>query len=97
MQQEKIEFVVVNDPVLDFDLIREAWVNNELLADVRFTNNQWMIRFFGEDKYENKYSEVSWETTQRINAAFADFIREQTYSLQRIQDDTASTKGAELQ
>ncbi len=74
VQQKQLEFVVTNDPDLDYNLVREAWVNNEMVADVRLVDNVWKVTFFSNDE---KPCELSWENVEKIYSAFSEFIKEQ--------------------
>ena len=74
MQKQHLEFVVTNDPDLDFDLMREAWLNNEVVADVRNVDNIWKISFFPTNE---RYCELTWDVLEKIRSAFSEFIKEQ--------------------
>ena len=77
MQKQQLKFVVTNDPDLDFDLIREAWLNNEVVADIRSVDNIWKISFFPTNE---RYCELSWDMLKEIHKGFAEFIKEREAS-----------------
>ncbi len=74
MQQEQLRFVVTNDPSLDFDLIQEAWIGNQQVADVRQVNGAWKVTFFPQ----GQFCELSWKAFTEIYLAFSKFIVEKT-------------------
>lgn len=73
MQKENLQFIVVNDPENDFDLMQEVYANNELLAVVRRSNGQWKVTFFSDTK-----SEISWKDFTTIHTVLSLFIAEMT-------------------
>lgn len=72
MKNIPTEFVVTNDPDLDYDLIQEAWIQNEQVADVRHVNNVWKVTFFSQEGQR----ELSWDVLQKIYSVFFKFIQE---------------------
>lgn len=74
MEQKRLNFVIANDSSLDFDLIEEAWIGEQEVADVRRVNNKWQITFFPE----GKFCELSWQDFTEIYQQFSRFVTEQT-------------------
>ncbi|MCI0440201.1 MAG: hypothetical protein L0177_13885 [Chloroflexi bacterium] len=68
-----MQFVVANDPELDFDLLQEAWQDDHLLADLRYVDGEWQVTFFSDDRR----FEVPWAQLAEIHKRFGRFIKEQ--------------------
>lgn len=74
--QQQIHFIVTNDPEHDFDLMLEAYKGDELIADVRDVDDNWIVRFF----VEHSLYETSWQDLAKVYEAFSKFIAEMTTS-----------------
>lgn len=69
-----LRFVITNDPTLDFDLIQEAWIDDQLVADISQTDGVWHVRFFPQEKY----CELDWYSLSEIHQTFFTFTQGQT-------------------
>lgn len=46
ISENKLEFVVINDPELDFELVQEAWMNEKYLVAVAHKiDGEWRVTF----------------------------------------------------
>jgi hypothetical protein len=73
MQTNSLQFVVANAPELDFDLVQEVWLGEQLLATLRNIDGKWRVIFFPD----NHHCELPWIYLTEIHRVFAHFIREQ--------------------
>ncbi|GEM_PF-6097677 len=80
-----LEFVVTNDPELDYALSQEVWLDNQLLMDLRYINREWVVTFFTVN------SKLSLEYLTEIQHQFNYFVQEQ--NVQR----NATTKISQLE
>jgi len=76
MQNSKLEFVIANEPDLDFDLVQEAWLDEQLIADVRFVKGNWQVIIYS-DRLNPQFM---WEVFSEIHRTFSIFIQEQSTS-----------------
>ncbi len=67
------EFIVTNDPEHDFDLVLEAWCNQEMLARLQKIDGEWKTTFYSQ----KKFCELSWDQLLRIYETFDLFRREE--------------------
>lgn len=70
MQNRQLEFVVVNDPENDFEIMQEVWLDNQQIADLRLVEGEWKVTFFSKDGM----SETPWILFEEIHQAFQKFI-----------------------
>ncbi len=73
MAHSQLRFIVTNAPELDFDLIQEAWIDEQEIADVRQIHGKWEITFF----HHNSCCTLSWKNFTEIYYTFATFIADQ--------------------
>jgi hypothetical protein len=77
MREEGLRFVVTNSPDFDMDLLEEAYIGEEQVADIRRVEDDWKVTFFPNDKLSEKpVCELSWEILAEIQAAFSKFRME---------------------
>lgn len=77
MQEEGLRFVVTNSPDSDMNLLEEAYIGKEQVADIRRVENSWKVTFFPNDKIlEKSVCELPWEVLTEIQTAFAKFRTE---------------------
>jgi hypothetical protein len=77
MQEESLHFVVTNGPDFDMDLLEEAYIGEEQVADIRRVENSWKVTFFPNDKIsDTSVCELPWEVLVEIHAAFSKFKME---------------------
>ena len=77
ISENKLEFVVINDPELDFELVQEAWMNEKYLVAVAHKiDGEWRVTFipYGE------FCQLFWQALVAIYQSFSKFVSEQTQS-----------------
>jgi len=86
MQEEGLRFVVTNSPDSDMDLLEEAYIGKEQVADIRRVENCWKVTFFPNDKLlEKSVCELPWEVLTEIQAAFSKFRTEMEIQAEKTQ------------
>lgn len=70
----QLQFVVVNDPELDYELIQEVWFEEQLLADLRYVEGEWVVTFF----VQNKAHRLSLKNFAEIQHNFQQFVQAQS-------------------
>lgn len=74
MQKEDLRFVITNSPDPDMDLLEEAYIGEEQIADIRCVENSWKVTFFPNDKIaETSVCELPLEILTKIHLAFSKF------------------------
>jgi peroxiredoxin len=76
MPQEKLQFVIANNPASDFELVLEVEIDGWTAADIHAVNGQWVVTFFPSPKQETGGCELPWEIFQQIFEKFRQFMRE---------------------
>lgn len=70
----QLQFIVTNDPDLDYDLIQEVWLDETLLADLRYVEDEWVVTFF----VQNGTPHLSLENFTEIERTFQQFVQAQS-------------------
>ncbi|MBC6424072.1 MAG: hypothetical protein GDA43_18055 [Hormoscilla sp. SP5CHS1] len=71
-KETRLEFVVTNDPELDFDLVQEVWLADRLIAVLRQVAGDWQVTFIPD----GDFCQLSWQDLMEIRQAFSIFISE---------------------
>jgi len=71
-KETRLEFVVTNDPELDFDLVQEVWLADRLIAVLRQVAGDWQVTFIPD----GDFCQLSWQDLMDIKQAFSIFISE---------------------
>jgi len=86
MQEENLRFVVTNSPDFDMDLLEEAYIGSEQVADIRRVENSWKVTFFPNDKIsDTSVCELPLEILTKIHAAFFKFRTEMDAQSEKTQ------------
>ena len=70
----QLQFVVTNDPELDYELVQEVWLYEQLLADLRYVDSEWVVTFF----VQNRTPHLSLENFTEIQRTFQQFVQAQS-------------------
>lgn len=75
MESPELEFIVANDPSLDYDLIKEVYKkeDNQQIADLRCVEGTWCVTFFSK---ESICQEITWTNFEDIYVQFKKFVEE---------------------
>ncbi|MGK7900459.1 MAG: hypothetical protein AB4352_03415 [Hormoscilla sp.] len=76
-QETRLEFVVTNDPELDFDLVREVWLADRVIAVLRQVEGDWQVTFIPD----GDFCQIYWQYLMEIRQAFSIFISESKQAL----------------
>lgn len=75
--QEELRFVVTNGPDFDMELLEEAYIGKEQVADVRYVDGTWKTTFFPNTSVSgNPVCELSWDSLMKIQEGFSKFRAE---------------------
>jgi broad specificity phosphatase PhoE len=94
MKQNELQFMVVNDPEHDFDLMQEAQLGDWTVADVRKVGGRWLITFF--PPWQEGRCEIPWETFLKISQRFTGFIHEMEHPPSTNVESMGSEEGPDV-
>jgi hypothetical protein len=81
LQEQDVTFIEASVAHLGFDLVKEAWIGDWMVAMICRCNwdtaemGEWRVSFFSPQDAKRQECEISWMALQKINQAFADFIK----------------------
>lgn len=74
IQSRQLQFIVTNDPEFDYELIQEVWLNEQLLADLRYVEGKWIVTFF----VQHTSHQLSLADLTEIQHNFHHFVQERS-------------------